>query len=64
MSEVAEGKLHSILRLEVSKTIYQILESQILGQRTMDKSSRLFPLTHDLTCKYIYPSKTIFPFPR
>ena len=35
MSEVAKGKLHSVLKLEVSKTIYQTLESQILGLRTM-----------------------------
>ena len=35
MSEVAKGKLHSVLRLEVSKTISQTLESQILGLRTM-----------------------------
>ena len=35
MSEVAKGELHSILRLEVSKTISQTLESQILGLRTM-----------------------------
>ena len=35
MSGVAKGKLHSIRRLEVSKTIYQTLESQILGLRTM-----------------------------
>ena len=35
MSEVAKGKLHSIRRLEVSKTLYQTLESQILGLRTM-----------------------------
>ena len=35
MSEVAKGKLHAILRLEVSKTIYQPLESQILALRTM-----------------------------
>ena len=75
MSEVAKRKLHSILRLEVSKTKYQTLESQILGLRTMavifgcldfifvfddvcsqvgDKSSRIFPLAHDLTCIYIY----------
>ena len=35
MSEVAKGKLHSIRRLEVSKTIDQTLDSQILGLRTM-----------------------------
>ena len=35
MSEIAKGNLHSILRLEVSKTIYQTLESHILALRTM-----------------------------
>ena len=35
MSEVAKGKLHSIQILEVSKTINQTLESQILGLQTM-----------------------------
>ena len=35
MSEVANRKLHSILRFKVSKTIYQTLESQILGLQTM-----------------------------
>ena len=35
MSEDAKGKLHSILKLEVSKTIYQTVMSQILGPRIM-----------------------------